>query len=254
MMRKRRVLGLSCILLCLLLLSACSGAGPLDTLRVNSPLDDSEIALPVKKGYGQLAGTSAWFRTKQTPQELYQAYKALEAEKGLRVTPSAAGLLIEQTGGSGARYYWLAATQERTKRGRYYLLSNMEADIVNRDIGFKDEWTPERNDQNQTMTSGALIFLPYHLLAQEAQVPRALSISKNTFSAGVLYRMEGTPEAFYQFYESMNVYRLEKRENGFSIRSWLEGFDASKGLRTCPKVTFTFHTIEGYTYFSAHLD
>lgn len=162
-------------------------------------------------------------------------------------------MLIEQTGGSGARYYWLIATQEHTKRGRYYLLSNMEADIVNRDTWFEDEWTPERNDQNQTITTVEIVLLPYHLLAQEAQVPFG-KVSKDTFSAGVLYRMEGTPEAFYQFYESMNVYRLEKRENGFSIRSWLEGFDASKALRICPKVTFTFHTIEGYTYFSAHMD
>lgn len=249
-MRARRVLLISgLLLLCLFLLSACSGAGPLDTLFVDSPLDDSEIALPVQKGYGQLAGTSASFRTKQTPQELYRAYKALEAEKGLRVTPWPAGLLIEQTGGNGARYYWLAAAQEHTKRGRWYLLSNMEADIVDRDPGFQDEWTPERDGQGQGITKAEVVLLPYHLLTQEAQVG-----SKDTFTAGVLYRMEGSPEAFYQFYESMNVYRLEKRENGFSIRSYAEGFDDSKALRTCPAVTFTFHTIEGYSYFSAQLE
>ena len=122
-MRARQILQISgLLLLCLFLLSACDGCGPLDTLRVDSPLDESEITLPIQKGYGQLAGTSAYFRTKQTPRDLYQAYKALEAEKGLRVTPYPAGLLIEQTGGSGARYYWLAATRESTKRGRWYLL------------------------------------------------------------------------------------------------------------------------------------
>lgn len=52
----------------------------------------------------------------------------------------------------------------------------------------------------------------------------------------------------------MNAYRLEKGENGFSIRSYAEGFDASKALRTCPAITFTFHTIGGNTYFSAQLD
>ena len=104
-MRARQILQISgLLLLCLFLLSACDGCGPLDTLRVDSPLDESEITLPIQKGYGQLAGTSAYFRTKQTPRDLYQAYKALEAEKGLRVTPYPAGLLIEQTGGSGARY------------------------------------------------------------------------------------------------------------------------------------------------------
>ena len=109
-MRARQILQISgLLLLCLFLLSACDGCGPLDTLRVDSPLDESEITLPIQKGYGQLAGTSAYFRTKQTPRDLYQAYKALEAEKGLRVTPYPAGLLIEQTGGSGARYYWLGA-------------------------------------------------------------------------------------------------------------------------------------------------
>lgn len=123
-MRARQILQISgLLLLCLFLLSACDGCGPLDTLRVDSPLDESEITLPIQKGYGQLAGTSAYFRTKQTPRDLYQAYKALEAEKGLRVTPYPAGLLIEQTVGSGARYYWLAATRESTKRGRWYLLS-----------------------------------------------------------------------------------------------------------------------------------
>lgn len=122
-MRARQILQISgLLLLCLFLLSACDGCGPLDTLRVDSPLDESEITLPIQKGYGQLAGTSAYFRTKQTPRDLYQAYKALEAEKGLRVTPYPAGLLIEQTGGSGARYYWLAATAGVTKRGRWYLL------------------------------------------------------------------------------------------------------------------------------------
>lgn len=253
-MRARRILQISGLLLfCLFLLSACSGAGPLDTVRVDSPLDDSEIALPVQKGYGQLAGASADFRTKQTPQELYQAYKALEAEKGLRVTPYPAGLLIEQSGGSGARYYWLAATPEHTKRGRWYLLSNMEADIVNRDTGFQDEWTPERDGQGQGITKAEIVLLPYHLLAQEAQVPFT-EASKDTFTAGVLYRMEEAQEAFYHFYESMNVYRLEKRENGFSILSYVEGFDASKALRPCPAVTFTFHTIGEHTYFSAQPD
>ena len=87
-MRARQILQISgLLLLCLFLLSACDGCGPLDTLRVDSPLDESEITLPIQKGYGQLAGTSAYFRTKQTPRDLYQAYKALEAEKGLRVTP-----------------------------------------------------------------------------------------------------------------------------------------------------------------------
>lgn len=174
--------------------------GPLDTLRVDSPLDESEITLPIQKGYGQLAGTSAYFRTKQTPRDLYQAYKALEAEKGLRVTPYPAGLLIEQTGGSGARYYWLAATRESTKRGRWYLLSNMEAKIVDRDTWFEEEWTPQQGGDVQTPVTGAMILLPYHLLAQEAQVPFN-EVSKDTFTAGVLYRMEESPESFYQ---SMN--------------------------------------------------
>ena len=78
-MRARQILQISgLLLLCLFLLSACDGCGPLDTLRVDSPLDESEITLPIQKGYGQLAGTSAYFRTKQTPRDLYQAYKALE--------------------------------------------------------------------------------------------------------------------------------------------------------------------------------
>lgn len=253
-MRARQILQISgLLLLCLFLLSACDGCGPLDTLRVDSPLDESEITLPIQNGYGQLAGTSAYFRTKQTPRDLYQAYKALEAEKGLRVTPYPAGLLIEQTVGSGARYYWLAATRESTKRGRWYLLSNMEAKIVDRDTWFEEEWTPQQGGDVQTPVTGAMILLPYHLLAQEAQVPFN-EVSKDTFTAGVLYRMEESPESFYQFYESMNVYRLEKRENGFSILSYAEGFDASKALRTCPAVTFIFHTIGGNTYFSAQLD
>lgn len=253
-MRARRVLQLSCLLLfCLFLLSACSGAGPLDTLRVDSPLDDSEITLPIQKGYGQLTGASAYFQTKQTPRELYQAYKALEAEKDWQVTPYPAGLLIEQSGGSGVRYYWLAATQESTKRGRWYLLSNMEAKIVDRDTWFEEEWTPQRGGDAQTPVTGATILLPYHLLAQE-ELDFSQSSLKQTFSAGILYRLTGTQEAFYQFYESMNAYRLEKGENGFSIRSYAEGFDASKALRTCPAITFTFHTIGGNTYFSAQLD
>lgn len=43
-------------------------------------------------------------------------------------------------------------------------------------------------------------------------------------------------------------------EDGFSILSYADGFDASKALRTCPAVTFAFHTIGGNTYFSAQLD
>lgn len=56
--------------------------GPLDTLRVDSPLDESEITLPIQKGYGQLAGTSAYFRTKQTPRDLYQPIKRWRRRKG----------------------------------------------------------------------------------------------------------------------------------------------------------------------------
>ena len=98
-MRARQILQISgLLLLCLFLLSACDGCGPLDTLRVDSPLDESEITLPIQKGYGQLAGTSAYFRTKQTPRDLYQAYKALEAEKGLRVTPYPAAAVRGITG------------------------------------------------------------------------------------------------------------------------------------------------------------
>lgn len=77
---------------------------------------------------------------------------------------------------------------------------------------------------------------------------------KQTISAGILYRITGTQGAFYQFYESMNAYRLEKEKNGFSIRSYAEGFDASKALRTCQPVTFTFYEIGGNSYFSAQLD
>lgn len=159
-MRARRVLQLSCLLLfCLFLLSACSGAGPLDTLRVDSPLDDSEITLPIQKGYGQLTGASAYFQTKQTPRELYQAYKALEAEKDWQVTPYPAGLLIEQSGGSGVRYYWLTVSPEHAKNGRNYLLSNMEADLVDGDIWLEDEWTPagQQGSDAQTPTTGATI-------------------------------------------------------------------------------------------------
>lgn len=255
-MRARRVLQLSCLLLfCLFLLSACSGAGPLDTLRVDSPLDDSEITLPIQKGYGQLTGASAYFRTKQTPQELYQAYKALEAEKDWQVTPYPSGLLIDQGTGSGARYYWLTVSPEHAKNGRNYLLSNMEADLVDRDIWLEDEWTPagQQGSDAQTPTTGATILLPYHLIAQE-ELDFSQSSLKQTFSAGILYRLTGTQEAFYQFYESMNAYRLEKGENGFSIRSYAEGFDASKALRTCQPVTFMFYEIGENSYFSAQLD
>lgn len=124
---------------------------------------------------------------------------------------------------------------------------------MDRDTWFEEEWTPQQGGDVQTPVTGAMILLPYHLLAQEAQVPFN-EVSKDTFTPGVLYRMEESPESFYQFYESMNVYRLEKRENGFSILSYAEGFDASKALRTCPAVTFIFHTIGGNTYFSAQLD
>ena len=81
-MRARQILQISgLLLLCLFLLSACDGCGPLDTLRVDSPLDESEITLPIQKGYGQLAGTSAYFRTKQTPRDLYQAIKRWRRRK-----------------------------------------------------------------------------------------------------------------------------------------------------------------------------
>ena len=50
-MRARQILQISgLLLLCLFLLSACDGCGPLDTLRVDSPLDESEITLPIQKG------------------------------------------------------------------------------------------------------------------------------------------------------------------------------------------------------------
>ena len=49
-MRARQILQISgLLLLCLFLLSACDGCGPLDTLRVDSPLDESEITLPIQR-------------------------------------------------------------------------------------------------------------------------------------------------------------------------------------------------------------
>lgn len=211
--------------------------------------------MPVENGRGQLAGTSASFQTRQTPQELYQAYKALEAEKDWQVTPYPSGLLIDQGTGSGARYYWLTVSPEHAKDGRNYRLSNMEADLVDRDIWHEDEWTPagQQGSDAQTPVTGGTILLPYHLIAREG-LDSSQSTWKQTFSVGVLYQITGTQEDFYQFYESMNAYRLEKEEKGFSIRSYAEGFDASKAPRTCQPVTFTFYTIKGNTYFSAQMD
>lgn len=256
MHRKRLFQTAGLLLFCLFLLSACDGVGPLDAVRVESPLDGAAIALPIERGRGQLAGTSASFRTRQTPQELYQAYQALEAEKGLRVTPYPGGLLIEQNRESGegcARYAWLTVSPEPIKGERQYLLTNMEAELADRDSGLEDEWLPEQGDNAQTPAMGATLLLPYHLIAREA-LASSTEVSKNTFHTGVLYRIEGTREDFYRFYDSMHAYRLQKREDGFSILSYAEGFDASKALRTCPAVTFTFHTVGGNTYFSAHLD
>lgn len=251
----KRFFWIPCLVLCVCLLTACDGSGKLDFVRVENPLDGGELILPVENGRGQLAGASASFQTKQTPQELYQAYKALEAEKNLQITPYPSGPLIDQGTGSGARYYWLTVSPEHAKDGRNYLLSNMEADLVDRDIWLEDEWTPagQQGSNAQTPTTGATILLPYHLIARE-ELDSSQSSLKQTISAGILYRITGTQEAFYQFYESMNAYRLEKEKNGFSIRSYAEGFDASKALRTCQPVTFTFYEIGGNSYFSAQLD
>lgn len=127
MIRVKRFFWLPCLILCACLLTACDGSGKLDSVRVENPLDGGELILPVENGRGQLAGTSASFQTRQTPQELYQAYKALEAEKDWQVTPYPSGLLIDQGTGSGARYYWLTVSPEHAKDGRNYRLSNMEA-------------------------------------------------------------------------------------------------------------------------------
>lgn len=170
MHRKRLFQTAGLLLFCLFLLSACDGVGPLDAVRVESPLDGAAISPPVEKGHGQLAGASASFQTKQTPQELYQAYKSLEAEKNLQITPYPSGLLIDQGTGSGARYYWLTVSPEHAKDGRNYLLSNMEADLVDRDIWLEDEWTPagQQGSDAQTPVTGEPILLPYHLIAREA--------------------------------------------------------------------------------------
>lgn len=241
------------LLAALLLLSGCDGSGKLEKVRVANPLDGTEIALPVEDGYGQLAGNNASFQTKQTPQELCQAYQALEAEQNLQVTPYPGGLLIARQGGSGARYCWLCEEGPAAKQGRSYLLTNMEADLVSR-LPEESAWvSTQESESSQTPVTGAPVLLPYHLIAPEELSSGSSGGCKNVFCTGVLYRLAGTQEEFYQFYASMNAYRMQQKENGFAILAYAEGFDEAKALRSCTPVAFTFYTINGNLYFSAAL-